>query len=467
MDPTALAVQIADRHRSDPSSRPRPAAWTVRRDPSVTALDVLFGVACNLALRYGLPIVAFEVLSSAARLCARSRTGFKAAMSHAPVVDGKERYVFWVAPHIAMSGTNEVGKVWRPGRDKSSTACGALLAVLGGINQRRLDMMLDPSDIEMSLIKQSVMSFLDYGNQPNLQELTYAVHECIVASVERTAEAAVDLAKSEYIIISGIQVHAGFSENFFWPGTMKKYTAEGVTDLYEEYASRMAEWRTTDEARSFFEDQELLMLQNTEGICRRAAQSGDLAALQQKASEINLEKVQDHSRRTLLHVAAAFGQVEVGNYLLSQCSTASFLHARDNLHLTAIDLAVLKQNYDFAQLLMDRGAGLEGEFLANGLIAAVEGGEIKHLEKLMWFAKDTSTAVHMSNKDGQSLVYIAAQLKDEATRMAMMEVLLSFGADIKQTDFYGNTPAVSEEMVTALKRAPSGENKGAEEKGDE
>ena len=72
MDPTALAVQIADRHRSDPSSRPRPAAWTVRRDPSVTALDVLFGVACNLALRYGLPIVAFEVLSSAARLCAET-----------------------------------------------------------------------------------------------------------------------------------------------------------------------------------------------------------------------------------------------------------------------------------------------------------------------------------------------------------------------------------------------------------
>ena len=51
-------------------------------------------------------------------------------MAHAPVVDGKERYVFWVAPHTALSGDNVHGKVWRPGRAKASTACGALLAVL-------------------------------------------------------------------------------------------------------------------------------------------------------------------------------------------------------------------------------------------------------------------------------------------------------------------------------------------------
>jgi hypothetical protein len=41
------------------------------------------------------------------------RTGFKAAMAHAPMgPDGKERYVFWVAPHIAFSGDNEVFATW-------------------------------------------------------------------------------------------------------------------------------------------------------------------------------------------------------------------------------------------------------------------------------------------------------------------------------------------------------------------
>ena len=35
-------------------------------------------------------------ISSLAGFCFCGRTGFKAAMAHAPVVDGIERYVFWV-----------------------------------------------------------------------------------------------------------------------------------------------------------------------------------------------------------------------------------------------------------------------------------------------------------------------------------------------------------------------------------
>ena len=58
------------------------------------------------------------------------RTGFKAAMAHAPVVDGKERYVFWVAPHIAFSGDNEVGKVWRPGYTRPYADTGSLSLTL-------------------------------------------------------------------------------------------------------------------------------------------------------------------------------------------------------------------------------------------------------------------------------------------------------------------------------------------------
>lgn len=61
------------------------------------------------------------------------RTGFKAAMAHAPVVNGREKYVFWVASHIALDAEGNVGNCERHGRDYPSSACGALLAVLGGI----------------------------------------------------------------------------------------------------------------------------------------------------------------------------------------------------------------------------------------------------------------------------------------------------------------------------------------------
>jgi len=173
--------------------------------------------------KWGLP--SFNIASLAGMVFC-GRTGFKAAMAHAPVVDGKERYVFWVAPHIAYSGDNEVGKVWRPGRAKASTACGALLALLGEIKSKRVNLQLDPNDIEMTLLKQQIMSHLQYGTEPTLVELTYAVHECILSDVKRTAAAAVNLEAAEYVIISGIQVHAGFSQTMFWPGTMTKYTAQ-------------------------------------------------------------------------------------------------------------------------------------------------------------------------------------------------------------------------------------------------
>jgi len=154
----------------------------------------------------------------------------------------------------------QVGKVWRPGRAKASTACGALLALLGEIKSRRINLQLDPNDMEMSLLKQQIMSHLDYGNEPTLVELTYAVHDCILSDVRRIAEAAVNLDTAEYVIVSGIQVHAGFSQTMFWPGSITKYTSEGETNLYEEYAESVSHWQAN--GSEFLEMEELLALQN-------------------------------------------------------------------------------------------------------------------------------------------------------------------------------------------------------------
>jgi hypothetical protein len=86
-------------------------------------------------------------------------------------------------PHMALSGENEPGKVWRPGREKPSHACGALLAVLDAIKSGKLHLKLQHDDVEMSLIKQEVLDYMKYGQVPDLTELTYAVHECIADRV--------------------------------------------------------------------------------------------------------------------------------------------------------------------------------------------------------------------------------------------------------------------------------------------
>jgi len=60
-------------------------------------------------------------------------TGFKAGLSHAPVCPdtGRERYVFFSFPHIAIDAAGHVGHISRPGRAQASHACGALLKVMG------------------------------------------------------------------------------------------------------------------------------------------------------------------------------------------------------------------------------------------------------------------------------------------------------------------------------------------------
>ena len=184
-------------------------------------------------------------ISSLAGTVSCGRTGFKAAMAHSPIADGKERYVFWVAPHMALSEDNEEGKCFRVGRPSASSACGALLAVLGELKKGRVNVMIDTNDVEMSMLKQQLMGHLQ-GRVPTLTELTYATHDCILESVKRTAASAVDMGKCEYIIISGIQVHAAFSKTMFWPGSITKYSSRGVENLYEEYSRSVSIWSASD-----------------------------------------------------------------------------------------------------------------------------------------------------------------------------------------------------------------------------
>ena len=143
-------------------------------------------------------------------------------------------------PHMALSGENEPGKVWRPGREKPSHACGALLAVLDAIKSGKLHLKLQHDDVEMSLIKQEVLDYMKYGQVPDLTELTYAVHECIADRVTEVAKSTVNPEMCEYIVVSGIQVHTGFTKNFFWPGSAKKYSAAGCEDLMAEYKREVA-----------------------------------------------------------------------------------------------------------------------------------------------------------------------------------------------------------------------------------
>ena len=55
--------------------------------------------------------------------------------------------------------------------------------MLGAIKSGKVSVKLDPTDMEMSLVKQELIGHLPYGNVPDLVELTYAAFECILSEV--------------------------------------------------------------------------------------------------------------------------------------------------------------------------------------------------------------------------------------------------------------------------------------------
>ena len=174
------------------------------------------------------------------------KTGFGAGMAHSPICpDGKERYVFWVGPHIAIGTAGEVGQIFRKGRDKINSACGALIALNGQIAGGKLNMSLDPVDTEMSLLRQQVLSKLSYGQQPNLVGITYAAHDCIVDQVRNTAKSAANPSSSEYVIISGVQIHGALGHNFWWPGSITHFANGVETDLSGQYEKAISNYDLT------------------------------------------------------------------------------------------------------------------------------------------------------------------------------------------------------------------------------
>ncbi len=180
------------------------------------------------------------------------KTGLSAAMHHAPIVGDKERYVYYAFPHVAIDADGKIGVCKRRGRKEKSSACGALNVFLkelsnppsytnnppipndksplppftkgglGGILEKggkgkgglkRSAYKIDNDDIEMSLIRMRLLKEIPYGHVPDLLELTKITQKVIQADLENALGKIVDTKKSDYALITGIQIH-GPNDNY-------------------------------------------------------------------------------------------------------------------------------------------------------------------------------------------------------------------------------------------------------------
>jgi len=163
-------------------------------------------------------------------------TAIKAAQSHAPQdLSGKERYIFIGMPHIAISQDGEIGEVSRKGRCTKSHACGALIAFKNELekNRERLELgwglELDFYDLEYSIMKErlfkrvkQLQTWKDEKN-PSLVEITKEAEYQIFSDLDILVKRTIDKKKSNFAVISAIQIHAPDDETYVWPHLADDY----------------------------------------------------------------------------------------------------------------------------------------------------------------------------------------------------------------------------------------------------
>jgi hypothetical protein len=154
-------------------------------------------------------------LSSLAAMFTAGKTGLLAAIHHAPEVEDRGRYIFYAIPHIAIDEGGRMGFCKRKGI-KESSACGALCLFLNELKGGKLHIALDEEDIEQSLVKRRLLREIPYGHIPDLLELTKIARGAIQTDLEQVLEKIVDKNKSDYALITGIQIHAA-EGNYIWP----------------------------------------------------------------------------------------------------------------------------------------------------------------------------------------------------------------------------------------------------------
>lgn len=147
-------------------------------------------------------------LGSLGGLLLLGRTGLAAAQNHAPEDAGPRRYVVVALAHVGVDDDGEVGRVRRLGQAAPSATCGALMAFHGELSEGRLDVELDPGDLEQSLLRQRLLRALRYGEVPDPLALTLVARDAIMDDLQAVAGTLDDRGPADVAAVGGVLVHA-------------------------------------------------------------------------------------------------------------------------------------------------------------------------------------------------------------------------------------------------------------------
>jgi len=157
-------------------------------------------------------------------------TGLGAGLSHSPTdhLTGKERYVLFAMPHVAIDAEGRVGSILRAGRRGQSCACGALIKIqplFKQLKDGKLKMSLeegghDPTDPEFSILTRRLITAVDVDEIPSnglpLADVTRLADRVARRDLDKLISETVDTSKADYAVVTGIQIHSTTANNRIW-----------------------------------------------------------------------------------------------------------------------------------------------------------------------------------------------------------------------------------------------------------
>lgn len=155
------------------------------------------------------------------------KTGFAAFASHVPS-DGHIFILF--GPHIGISANGTLGKVKRPGQEKHSRACGAVLAAYDSCCEGApLD--FDEADMQQSWLRQQIskrLSAIQASDEPMLA-LVRAAYDCVKDSIMAILNH--NFGDGHIVLLGGIQLNMPEPlPDYFQPLTFQVLQKDGSVD---------------------------------------------------------------------------------------------------------------------------------------------------------------------------------------------------------------------------------------------
>jgi hypothetical protein len=146
------------------------------------------------------------------------RTAFGAFSHHAPLIDGRQRIACFGFTHVALDAEGNPGPVARPGLPTPSTACGALVGLLGELRSGQPLADPDPEDIEYGLLRQRIAARLEPRTRLDLIDLTMLAHRVLAEDLEVLVRQGTDPGKMDAAVFTGVQVHGPGGVEHIWVG---------------------------------------------------------------------------------------------------------------------------------------------------------------------------------------------------------------------------------------------------------